>query len=415
MKILYLLEKFPKISETFILNEIIALKQLGHTVIIGANEPENGNFHEGIKKHDLLSNIIYPSDRPNFTGYKNGTQKALDFFPKLFRDFIKRPLRTIKAAYEALKISSNIWMFLDSYLLARRAENLNIDVVHAPYAYLQHLERAVLLSNLFCVPFAYTFRAEDFYVENHLKKKTKLIKRASKIITISNYNRSNCIKKFGIKNVAVIYDSIDVHKFQPKEKKGGGIVCVCRFVAQKGVEYLLEACRILKGRGESLALTLIGDGPLRDRYEELIRDCDLQGDVIIKGSLIQEELIKELDRAIIFVLPCVVTQKGEKDILPNVLKEAMAMEIPVITSNICGIEELVEHNENGVLVPPGDSTAIADAIERLLKDKEFREKLGKRGREKIEKEFNIEEESKKLEKIFLEAINSRMDSQKIRV
>ncbi len=407
MKILYLLDKFPRISETFILNEIIALKQTGHTVIIAANEPCKGRFHEGIRKYNLLDDTIYPSEKPNFSGYENGTQKALDFLPKLFKDFIRRPFRTIETAYKAWEMSSDIWIFLDSYLLARQIKDSNIDIVHAPYAYLRHLEMAALLSDLFCVPFTYTFRSEDLYVEGRGEKKMRLVKRPSKTITISDYNRSNCMKKYGIRNAAIIHDSIDVYKFQPSEvKKSRKIICICRFIECKGVEYLIEACRILNGRGEDFTCALIGGGPLKDRYERLIRDYGLQEIITIKGFLTQEEVKKELDDSMIFVLPCVVLENGEKDILPNVLKEAMAMEIPVVTSDICGIEELVRHNENGLLVPSRDSAAVADAIEKLLKSGELRERLGKKGRETIEKDFNAVEESKKLEKIFREVMVS---------
>ncbi len=405
MNILYLLDQFPKISETFILNEIIALKQSGHTVLVAAHGQENGKAHEAIQKHGLREDTIYPSNTPDFSGYQNGRQKILDFIRRFLTDFIKHPLGTIKIVCANAGISSNIWVFLDNYLLARQLQGRAIDLVHAPYTYLRHLELAVLLSDLLHVPLSCTLRDFEPCRARQIAKKARFMKKVSRLVAISRYNKMHSMSKFGIKTgVEIIHDSIDMDQFRPaKAGKAARIICLCRFVEQKGVEDLLNAGKILKSRRRYFELRLIGSGPLKSRYEELIKGYDLCASVTIKGPLTQGEIKEELDEAMVFVLPCVIAQNGERDILPNVLKEAMAMEIPVITSDICGIEELVEHEVNGLLIPSQNPTAIADAIERLFDDRALRERLGRKAREKIENEFNIEKESKKVEAVFKKA------------
>lgn len=226
----------------------------------------------------------------------------------------------------------------------------------------------------------------------------------------SFYNKQHYIEKFAYHNeVEVVHDMINVHYFEyvkTQRKESRKIVCVCRFVEKKGVRFLIEACRILKSRGQYFECVLIGEGELRNRYKKLIAAFNLQQYFVLKGMLTQMEIREELIDAEIFVLPCIIVSDGDRDILPNVLKEAMAMEIPVVTSNICGIEELVQNNEHGLLTMEKDAVGLADAIERLFRDKKLRKKLGRKGREMVDDKFNFDKESQKLEKVFLKVINN---------
>jgi len=124
----------------------------------------------------------------------------------------------------------------------------------------------------------------------------------------------------------------------------------------------------------------------------------------INGVVPQEELIDELERSHIFVMPSIVAESGDRDILPNSLKEAMAMELPVVTSDISGIEELVEDRVSGILVKPADPDGIVIALEELLSDPELGRKMGREGRQKVIRDFNIEIEAAKMEDVFKEAV-----------
>ena len=131
-------------------------------------------------------------------------------------------------------------------------------------------------------------------------------------------------------------------------------------LSEKGINYLLEACHILNKRKIDYECTIIGEGPEKKNYEKLIDELKIPGINFI-DYLPYNKINEHLNRSTVFVLPCVIAPDGKRDILANALKEAMAMQVPVITSKICGIEELVDDGINGILVPPQDPEAIADA------------------------------------------------------
>jgi len=406
MRILYLLNTFPRISsETVIVNEIVELIKLGHEIKILAHDKEWGKIHEKVIQYNLPQNTIYTYVKE----YKRGTEKALDFIIKAFSDLIKNPFKTVILLFWAVKNYENIWHLFDSYLGSKKILNSEFDVVYTPFAYLNCLFHAFYISKILKKPFVVTFRAVDIYekfTKKQLKSKIKLVKKSAGIITISTYNETNIVEKFGIKNkIEIVHSSTDIDYFKPTgDKKKRKIVSICRFIEKKGIKYLIKACNILKNKGVNFECLLIGDGPLKNEYKELMERYKLKEHINIKGFLVMEEIKKELSDSMVFVLPCIIAKNGDRDILPNVLKEAMAMEIPVITSDICGIEELIENKKNGILVPPKNPRAIADAIEKLFAEKELREELGKAAREKIKNDFNVKKEAKKLEGIFSQVV-----------
>ncbi|MBN1539320.1 MAG: glycosyltransferase, partial [Candidatus Thermoplasmatota archaeon] len=184
------------------------------------------------------------------------------------------------------------------------------------------------------------------------------------------------------------------------------ILFVGRFVEKKGIRYLIEACSILKERGMDFRLLLVGDGPLRNDYGRRIRKCGIEDRTLIKGPVPQQDILEELKKADVFVLPSVVVKNGDRDILPNSLKEAMAMKVPVITTDISGIGELVEDGRTGLLIRPGSPMDIVEAVQKVISDPEMMNGMVEEGRKKIERDFNIEVEAKKLNAVFHEAMKS---------
>ena len=146
--------------------------------------------------------------------------------------------------------------------------------------------------------------------------------------------------------------------------------------------------------------TVVGRGALLSELQGVRQKLKIDDLVTFEDFVTQKGIIDLLSRSTIFALPCVVAQNGDRDILPNVLKEAMAMELPVITSNISGIEELITDGENGILVPERDIDALAEAIQRLLRDASLRAKLGNAARQTVIKDFNLSVEVGKKIKIF---------------
>ena len=183
------------------------------------------------------------------------------------------------------------------------------------------------------------------------------------------------------------------------------ILAVGRFVEKKGFTYLVEACRLLKDRGYDFSCLLIGGA---DAYlntvESLIKQAKLEETVLIRGAVTQEELKQIYEQATAFVLPCQIAENGDRDGIPNVLVEAMSLELPVVSTDVSGIPELIDDKVNGLLVPQKNAAALADAIEALLKSPSLCRQLGKAAREKVRRRFNAEDSILELHDLFLSCL-----------
>jgi glycosyltransferase involved in cell wall biosynthesis len=168
-------------------------------------------------------------------------------------------------------------------------------------------------------------------------------------------------------------------------------------VHKKGLHILIDACAILREEGLLFKLSIVGDGPLKDDIDKQIRSLQLDNFVKAIGPRTQNEIVKILDQANVFVLPCLVAPDGDRDMLPNSIKEAMAMKLIVVTSDVSGIEELVLDGINGLLFLAGDSSSLANAMRRALVDVEFAKFAGENARATIVESFSIDSEGRKFE------------------
>jgi len=181
-------------------------------------------------------------------------------------------------------------------------------------------------------------------------------------------------------------------EYQPEPSASNGrpkILSVGRLSEKKGLVYLVRACRILKDQGYDFTCHIVGEGPQRSELHDLIGQLSLEDTVILRGTLPHEEVIENYRQATLFVLPCIKSKDGDMDGIPNVLAEAMAMQLPVVSTDISGIPELVDNQVNGLLVPSGDGDALATAMARLLDDPALREKLAQNGRQSIGDTFDV--------------------------
>ena len=168
------------------------------------------------------------------------------------------------------------------------------------------------------------------------------------------------------------------------------ILSVGRLVAFKGFENLIDACGGVAQGGLDFTCEIIGDGPLRDDLQAKIDTLKLSPRVKLLGSLSQEAVIEKLRAADIFALASVTDRQGASDVFPTVIIEAMAAARPVVSTRLAGIPELVAHGETGLLVAPGDTSALEQALERLIRNPELRSHYGRAGRARIEQHFRIE-------------------------
>ncbi len=161
------------------------------------------------------------------------------------------------------------------------------------------------------------------------------------------------------------------------------IFAVSRLVEKKGLFYLVSACHIAQRAGLYLSCRIVGDGPQRSLLEETIRELGLTDYVELPGPAAHEQVIEMYQHATIVALPCIIASDGDRDGIPNALMEALYMQLPVVSTPVSGIPELIEDDKNGLLVPPQDSSALASAIARLLDDPALCHRLGAAGRKTI--------------------------------
>jgi len=175
---------------------------------------------------------------------------------------------------------------------------------------------------------------------------------------------------------------------------------VARLVEKKGLSDLIAAAGILRGRGRRFQVEIIGDGPQHQALENQVMQLGLSDRVKLLGVQTYDMVCLAYQRASIFALPCVVTADGDRDGLPNVLLEAMGSGVPVVSTPVSGIPELIESEHDGLLVPPNNPARLADALDRLLTQPELSERLARAAQAKIEAHFSIDRSSTQLLALF---------------
>lgn len=410
MKILYVSHKVI----TFVLNEVVALKKLGHDVSILTPHNDKHVFtnivNPFLKSNNLELKIHY---NHRASGQMRRAPKLLKFVKAIVRDFVSRPMVTFRYIALMPKRYSRIGAAIDDYLDMRKLLDVQYDILYSTFSTPSMVDQTFFLSRILKVPFVLAFKAHDIYEDDNILKLSERrdkLNMASDIVTISKYNKEFIQENLFCKQqLHIVHDAVDVDFFglmKKYVKSKNSIITVARFHEQKGLIDLVRACHILNERNISFHCTLIGRGKEERKYLEEIDRLNI-ANISILNYLDRDDVRCELSKASVFILPCVVAKNGLRDILPNVLKEAMAMELPVVTSDTCGIDELVEDGRSGILTPPGNPEALADALEKLLADEEMRVEMGKEGRAKVEHDFNIDVEILKLEKVFLDAISGK--------
>ena len=178
------------------------------------------------------------------------------------------------------------------------------------------------------------------------------------------------------------------------------ILAVARLIEKKGIGDLIHACHILQERNLTFGVEIIGKGPLQETLETQVRELGLQEKVKFLGPLPQESVRQAYERATVFALPCVIATGGDRDGIPTVLLEAMACGLPVVSTNVSGIPELVESGRDGLLIHPRNPHALADALEYLLLNGDLRKTLGAAASTKVRERFSVDRSVTALLELF---------------
>jgi glycosyltransferase involved in cell wall biosynthesis len=263
---------------------------------------------------------------------------------------------------------------------------------------------ALVVGRLLELPYSATAHANDIYVAPVLL--AEKIAGASFIATCTRYNAdhlASIVAPDSASKVVCIHHGLDPEAYQPRQESGFGvpmILSIAQLKPKKGLVDLVDACAELHARGYAFTCEIVGEGPLRDELQTRI-DAHALGDVVeLIGSLEHEAVMARLRRAAVFALPCVTAADGDRDGIPNVILEAMAMEVPVVSTRHSGIPEAVEDGQSGVLVAPHDPSAVANAIASLLDDPHQRRRLGERGRQIVLGSFDSDNNARRLLRRF---------------
>jgi glycosyltransferase involved in cell wall biosynthesis len=302
-----------------------------------------------------------------------------------------------------------------SLQLAREVRVKQIDHLHAPFAS-DAATVARLGARLAGVSYSFTARAKDIFHESvrpdDLRQK---LGDAAGVVTISDYHLDYLRRTYGplAAHVQRVYNGLDLDEFpyQAPRDRPARIVAIGRLVEKKGFSDLIAACDLLARRGCAFSCRIIGSGPLQADLQARIERAGLQKQVELVGPRPQVEVIQEVHCAAVLAAPCIVCQDGDRDGLPNVIQEALALGTPVVSTDVTGIPEVVRHGERGLLVPQRDPPALAAALERLLSDCELRVELAGRARRFMESEFNIHHNTARRRALFHAAVSGHADKE----
>ena len=379
---LFLVSKYPNISETFIYDQVETLRNHGFKVhVISNRTPGNSEIHPYMSQD--ANNTIYLDSQSLPVVLYAQLYCLLNYPTKYFHSILK----IIFSDYYSGKKKKSLLHLVGAALLAYNFRLHYKIRIHAHFAY-AGLSVAYWLSQLLGCDYSVTVHGSDILLTTDLKEKELLA--ADCIISISQYNKKHLLKqlpKLDKKKIKVIPLGIDTNEFYHKKtgqkNKEFIILNIGRLITAKGQIYLIRACKILSEKGILYKCYIAGIGPLKEYLKEEIIRLGLSDSVNLLGRVYHEEVIDLFNRSDLFVLPSV--SEG----IPVVLMEALAMEVPVIASDITGIPEIVNNGENGLLVVPKDPEIIAGAIMRLYSDKTFRKTIANNGRVKVKDDFHL--------------------------
>jgi colanic acid/amylovoran biosynthesis glycosyltransferase len=398
MKIAFVVGHFPALSQTFVLNQITGMIDRGHDVSIFAeSHPHEPSLHPDVEHYELL----------RLTRYEHLPPRYIDRLVRL-----PRVWRTTAPIFRALDVT-RYGALAASLRLVWNASPFHgrgdFDIVHCPFGALGL--KAVMMRNIGALRgrIVTEFHGED--VLNYARRFrhnvfAPLFEHGDLFLPISSRWNDELIR-LGCppERMRVHRMGINVRRFTPREPADTGvlrILTVARLVEKKGIDDALRAVARLNTPYEHV---IIGDGPLRGMLESLAQSLGISDRVTFAGARSQADVLEHLQRCDVALLPSFVARDGDFEGIPIFLMEAMACEVPVVSTRHAGIPELVADGESGFLADEHDVPAIAAALERLAANRGLRRQMGKAGREKVLREFDIEALNDRLEAMFRELIS----------
>lgn len=395
----YVCKRYPRFSETFIVNEILAHEAAGQQLDIFSLRPsDETHFQDSLSR--VRAGVTRIKDRPKPSGqFWQVMQAAFARYPQGVTRLLAEPDTSFDDVFQALQLAVHV-------------HDRGITLLHAHFATVATTV-ARLASIVTGVPYSLTAHAKDIYFDyEETQDLPRKMADAAQVITVSDFNQAYLARTFGLgpSRLTRLYNGLDLERFawQAPQDDATDILAVGRLVEKKGFHVLIEAMLTLKQRGLTARCTIVGAGEDETRLRNQIAACGLGELVRLTGPMPQRDIIELMRNAAIFACPCVVSRDGNRDGLPTVLIEAMALGLPVVSTDVVGIPELVRDGETGLCVAEGDPLALADAMERLLGDAALRQRLSRDARALIEAEFEITRNAARQREVFARAVAARV-------
>ncbi len=407
-KVAYIMSRFPKITETFILYEMLAMEQQGVEVEVypllreraAVMHPEAKPF---VQRAHFQPFISWPILRAQ-----------MQFLRRKPGVYLQTLWTLLRANWGSLRFFGGALAFFPKAVyFAQLMAAEGVTHVHAHFA--SHpAAAAFIIHRLANIPYSFTAHGSDLHCDQHMLREK--VAEAAFVVPISNYNKEmivdECHGQFREK-VMVIHCGVDTQVFEPRSgptphEQGSSpftILCIGTLHEVKGQAYLIEACRLLSKtlappsspplggtegeQGVDFACHFIGDGPELAALTKQVEAAGLEEQIHFHGRLTRQEIAGLLRGADVVATPSVPTSSGRREGLPVALMEAMGSGVPVVASNLSGIPELVIDGQTGLLVAPGDAEGLAQALEHLYHNPDLRRRLGQAGREKVVGEFDL--------------------------
>jgi len=388
----YMMSRFPKLTETFVLYEMLEMERLGVRVEIYPLRRERA-----VVVHEEARPLV---QRAHFSPLFSWAilLAHLHFLRRRPAAYLGALWMLLRANFGSLRFfTAAIVFFPKAVYFARHMQQQGIEHIHAHFA--SHPAAvAFTIHRLTGIPYSFTAHGSDLHRDRHMLQEK--VAGAAFVATISRYNREMIVRECGEAcrdKLRIVHCGIDADVFGPRAaptpfeegRSPPAILCTGTLHEVKGQAYLVEACRHLRDRRVDFVCHLVGDGPDRQKLEAQIEQAGLSDHFRLHGQQTRGELQRLLQSIDVVTAPSVQTRCGRREGIPVVLMEAMGKGIPVVASRLSGIPELVEDEQTGLLTPPRDAKALADAIERLLRDAPLRRRLADAGRRRVQREFNL--------------------------
>ena len=391
-RIAYILKVYPRISQTFVLSEILAHERAGLEMeIFSLRRTDDTRFHSALAR----------VQSPVFQIARAGSKASM-----VLKE-LREHGRVLPGLWDVVQNShAEAEDLLQAARLSRAIVDRGIIHMHAHFGTVATVV-ARLAARITGITYSFTAHAKDIFhevvVEDVLRKK---LADAAGIITVSQFNVEFLRNKYGeaAKHVRLIYNGLDLDefRFEPGGERPPLVLGVGRLVEKKGFGYLLDACALMKSRGVNFRCEIMGGGVLESSLEAQVQKLDLAGHVKLCGPKSQSDVKKRIREAALLAAPCVHAEDDDRDGLPTILLEAMALGTPCVSTPVTGIPEAIRHEDTGLMVAECDVTGLADACERLLADRSLSSQLTKNARRLIEDNFDIDKNSQEIRRFFAE-------------